>query len=156
MLGCLLLSSCSSFYQLVNISPSDKLKEITFTSEAPDERYRFFYADTTGNVYLRELRSVYQLDKLVADEKGDIGKITGILEWTSRQWSHNGSNVPSKSDALTILKEAREGKQFRCVEYGIVATAALSSVGMKARTIGLKTRDVEKVRRGAGHVLTEV
>lgn len=66
------------------------------------------------------------------------------------------SNTPTKQDALTILKEAREGKQFRCVEYGIVATSALNSIGIPARTLGLKTRDVEKVMRGAGHVVSEV
>jgi hypothetical protein len=96
------------------------------------------------------------LENLVAEDNTDFEKIKSVLDWTSKQWAHNGSNTPTKQDALTILKEAHEGKQFRCVEYGIVATTALNSIGIPARTIGLKTRDVEKVRRGAGHVVTEV
>ena len=37
-----------------------------------------------------------------------------------------------------------------------MATAALNSIGIPARTLGLKTRDVEKVMRGAGHVVSEI
>jgi len=109
-----------------------------------------------ANEYLRELRNTYKLDVLANSHERELDKILSILDWTSNQWEHNGSNNPSRQDALTILKEAHEGKQFRCVEYGIVATSALNSIGIPARTIGLKTRDVEKVMRGGGHVVTEV
>ena len=152
----ILLSSCSSFFQLLNISPSDRLKDVSYTSEAPNSTYNFFYADTTANEYLRELRNRYIAELLLNEQQKELDKILAVLDWTSRQWEHNGSNNPSKSDALTILKEAGEGKQFRCVEYGIVVTSALNSIGIPARTLGLKSRDVEKVRRGAGHVVTEV
>jgi hypothetical protein len=151
-----LLCSCSSFYQLINVSPSSNLKEISFSQETPNPLYQFYYADTLANDYLSELRKQYEIDVLVKEEKSELDKIKAVLDWTSKQWEHNGSNNPTKQDALTILKEAREGKQFRCVEYGIVATAALNSIGIPARTLGLKTRDVEKVMRGAGHVVTEV
>lgn len=152
----ILLSSCSSFFQLLNISPSSKLKEISFSNEAPNLLYEFYYADTLGNEYLRKLRNSYKLEQFVSGQKNELNKILNVLEWTSEQWEHNGSNSPSKQDALTILKEANEGKNFRCVEYGIVATAALNSLNITARTLGLKTRDVEKVRYGAGHVVSEV
>lgn len=155
LFSCALLSSCSSFYQFVNISPSDRLKEISFSKDVPNTLYEFYYSDTLGNEYLRELKNKYNLQLIADGEISDIGKIKNILDWTNRQWEHNGSNNPTRQDALTILKEAHEGKQFRCVEYGIVATAALNSIGIPARTLGLKTRDVEKVMRGAGHVVTE-
>jgi len=153
---CVFFSSCSSFYQLVNISPSSRLTKILYSNDAPDSLYEFYYADTTANDFLDELRSKYKLELLLTKESNDLDKIKNILDWTSKQWEHNGGNVPTKSDALTILKEAHEGKQFRCVEYGIVAKAALNSIGFHARTLGLKTRDVEKVMRGAGHVVAEV
>ena len=54
------------------------------------------------------------------------------------------------------MKEARGGKKFRCVEYGIVASTALQSLNFKARVLGLKTADVETKKYGAGHVLAEV
>lgn len=152
----LIMCSCSSFFQLVNISPSARLKELSYTQETPDTLYTFFYADTTANGYLRELRKRYNPELTVKLQERELDKILDVLDWTSKQWEHNGNNNPTKPDALTILKEAGEGKQFRCVEYGIVATSVLNSIGIPARTLGLKTRDVEKVRRGAGHVVTEV
>ncbi|MHC1779895.1 MAG: transglutaminase-like domain-containing protein [Bacteroidales bacterium] len=154
--GALLLSSCSTFFQIANISPSANLKELTFSNDAPNPLYEFSYSDTLENSYLREMRKTYNLEGLVSGQMNELDKILNILDWASRQWEHNGSNTPTKQDALTILKEAREGKQFRCVEYGIVATSALNSIGIPARTLGLKTRDVEKVMRGAGHVVSEV
>lgn len=151
----ILLIGCSSFFQLINVSPSAGVKNISYSQEPQNPLFVFQYSDTTANEFLKELRSSYRIDKLVAEDNTEFEKIKSILDWTNSRWSHNGSNSPSKSDALTILKEAKEGKQFRCVEYGIVAAAAMNSIGIPARTLGLKSRDVEKVRRGAGHVVTE-
>lgn len=156
ILSCVLLSSCSSFYQLINVSPSARLNNISFAKDNANPLYDFYYSDTLGNAYLRELRQDNKLDSLIDGKIDDMDRIKIVLEWTSKQWKHNGMNIPSKSDALTILKEAREGNNFRCVEYGIVASAALNSIGFKSRVIGLKTRDVEVVMRGAGHVVSEV
>ncbi len=151
-----LFCSCSSIFEFVNISPSSSLRKISYSEDPPDKQFDFFYSDTLGNEYLRELRNTYNLEHLVTGEMNDLDRVRNILDWTSKQWEHNGSNTPTKQDALTILQEAHEGKQFRCVEYGIVATSALNSIGFHSRTLGLKTRDVEKVRRGAGHVVSEV
>lgn len=152
----ILLTGCSSFFQFINVSPSAGVKNISYSQEPQNPLFVFQYSDTTANEFLRELKNNYLIEKLVAEDNTEFEKIKSVLGWTNKQWSHNGSNSPSRSDALTILKEAKEGKQFRCVEYGIVAAAAMNSIGIPARTLGLKSRDVEKVRRGAGHVVTEV
>jgi len=78
-----------------------------------------------------------------------------LLNWTNKRWEHSGNNTPKESDAISILKEAETGKKFRCVEYAIVLSSALKSIGIPARTLGLKTKDVDKTRYGAGHVVTE-
>lgn len=156
IISSILFCSCNSFFQLINVSPSSKVKDISFSHESPNPLYEFYYPDTLENDYLSKLRKQYGIDDLVKGQKGDLEKIKSVLNWTNKQWEHNGSNKPSKQDALTILKEAHEGKQFRCVEYGIVATTALNSIGIPARTLGLKTQDVEKVMSGAGHVVSEV
>ncbi len=116
----------------------------------------FKFPDTLNNSYLRQLKNDYNLLKLTENGTNDIDKVLSVLNWTHNQWKHNGSNEPSKNDALTILKEARDGKKFRCVEYGIVSSSALQSLNFKARVIGLKTSDVETKKYGAGHVLAEV
>lgn len=152
----LIVSGCTPFYRLINFSPSAKLKEISFSTTEANSTYQFYYSDTLNNNYLRELRQSYKLDSMTDNVENEFEKVKIILDWAHQQWEHNGSNNPSKPDALTILKEAQSGKKFRCVEYGIVTSSALNSIGITARVLGLKTRDVEKVRYGAGHVVSEV
>lgn len=150
----LLISSCASFFSAKN-NPSQKLKEISFSEDAPNQDYHFYYSDTLNQSYLRKLRQDYNIGKLASTKNKEIEKIKVILNWCNSQWKHNGSNTPSNSDALTILKEVENGSQFRCVEYGILTAASLNSIGIKSRVLNLKTRDVEKVKRNAGHVVTE-
>jgi transglutaminase-like putative cysteine protease len=119
-------------------------------------QYEFKFSDTLNNAFLAQLRTEYALFKLIDNKKQDIDNVLAILNWTHSQWTHDGSNEPSNNDALTILREARDGKNFRCVEYGIVSKTALEALNYKARVIALKTKDVEITKFGAGHVLAEV
>lgn len=130
--------------------------KVSYDSVNENKSIAFYFPDTLNNFYLRQLRNDYSLLTLLSSQKNDLEKILSVLNWTHKQWKHNGSNEPSKSDALTILKEARAGKKFRCVEYGIVSTSALLALNYKARVVGLKTRNVETKRFSAGHVLAEV
>ncbi|MFD2514627.1 transglutaminase family protein [Pontibacter locisalis] len=118
--------------------------------------YTLLYEENQDNTYLQTLRSQYNLDAVVAGAANDTEKALSMVNWVHKQWKHNGMNEPSQPDALTILAEAKEGQQFRCVEYGIVTTAALNAIGLPARTMGLKMKEVETIEFGAGHVLLEV
>ncbi len=149
------LLGCQPFSRLINVTPSTRLKDITFSETDLNPNYQFYYPDTLNNAYLRELRQVYKLDSLTATTGDEFEKIKTLLDWTSKQWSHSGSNTPSKSDPLTILAEAKKGSNFRCVEYGIVSAAALNSIGIPSRVLAIKTADVEKVKIGAGHIVAE-
>jgi hypothetical protein len=150
------MNSCTPVFRVINYSPSAKLQESKFNNEEVTSEYNFYYSDTVRNTYLRDLRNNYSLDSIVENYNTELDKIKAILDWTSKQWKHNGNNTPLKSDAQSILKEAAEGKNFRCVEYGIVASTALNSIGIPSRILSLKTRDLEKVKYGAGHVVAEV
>ena len=129
---------------------------LNFDTVSKNKELKFWYEHNNNNAYLDSLRTIYHIDSLIVDAKNDTQKALKILNWVHNQWHHNGNNEPKKSDAISILKEVKEGKNFRCVEYGIVATACLNSVGLKARTLGLSTKDVETRQYGAGHVLLEV
>jgi hypothetical protein len=129
---------------------------LQFDTKSKNNNLKIWYEQNNNNEYLNLLRSKYPIDSLIKGTKTDTEKTLKILNWVHNQWQHNGNNEPLKSDAISILEEAKEGKNFRCVEYGIVATACLNSVGLKARTLGLKTKDVETRQSGAGHVLSEV
>lgn len=128
---------------------------VQYDTLSRDPAVKFRYADTLGNTFLRQLRTENNLPNLLNGLTTDREKALALLDWTHRQWKHNGDNEPSQGDALTILREAREGRQFRCVEYATVLAAACQSVGYRARTVALKTKDVETAKSGAGHVLVE-
>jgi hypothetical protein len=146
-----------TFLYLIVLTTSFAQKSsIRYDTDAINNELVFKYPDTLNNTFLRQLRNEYDLLKLTENKLEDIDKVLLILNWTHNQWKHNGSNEPSKNDALTILKEAKDGKKFRCVEYGIVSSSALQALNYKSRVLGLKTADVETKRYSAGHVLAEV
>lgn len=129
---------------------------LQFDATSKNNNLKFWYEQNNNNEYLNLLRSKYPIDSLIKDTKTDTEKTLKILHWVHNQWQHNGNNEPRKRDAISILEEVKEGKNFRCVEYGIVASACLNAIGLKTRTLGLKTKDVETRQYGAGHVVSEV
>ena len=133
-----------------------KMTRLQFDKNSKSADINFWYEQNKNNDYLKLLRSKYPIDSLIKDARTDIDKVVKILNWVHSQWQHDGNNEPQKYDALSILEEAKEGKSFRCVEYGIVAAACLNAVGLKSRMLALKTKDVETTQYGAGHVGTEV
>jgi hypothetical protein len=70
-------------------------------------------------------------------------------------FKHDGENISYSNNPLDIINEAKKGASFRCVEYGIVASALLWAFGVPARVVGLKTKDLESRDREAGHVVVE-
>lgn len=133
---------------------SPKALPLDYTKKNPT--YKFWYESGAENAYLVELRTKYPLDSVVRGAKTDLERTQKIMGWVHSLWKHNGMNEPKKKDAISILEEVKEGKQFRCVEYGIVTTACLNALGLKARVLGLQTSDVETRKSGAGHVVLEV
>jgi hypothetical protein len=153
-----LLAGCNK-YQLIHVflkGPDPRPVPIAFDTSQQEMQYTFLYPDTSQNDYLRQLKDRYQLQKLVQNSRTEEAAVLEVVQWTHRQWTHNGSNEPSRPDALTILAEAKEGRNFRCVEYATVLTDALLSLGYPARVVALKSRDAETCKTAAGHVLTEV
>lgn len=143
-----------AFTAVKGIKPSQSPLE--FDNGSRNAELTFWYEENKNNEYLNRLRAKYPLDSLIQNAANDTEKALKILNWVHKQWKHNGNNTPKKNDAISILEEVKTGKNFRCVEYGIVTTACLNAVGLKARTLSLKTKDVETTRSGAGHVLLEV
>jgi len=112
--------------------------------------------DDPNGPSMSRLRERYNLEGQVCKAADDYERLRLILTWVQKQWKHNGNNTPSQPDPLTILKEAGEGKRFRCVEYAIVVAGCARALGMPARVLGLKRPDVETAQSGAGHVVAEV
>jgi hypothetical protein len=147
-----LLAGCAALH----ITPSKKIVPLEFDAAPNLSGLEFIYQTVDNSPELKTLTTQYRLDSVWNLAEGEFDRMLQVLDWTHSRWQHDGFNQPSESKTLVILAEADAGKSFRCVEYGIVLRSALASQGMKARTLGLKTRDVEVTRLGAGHVLTEV
>ncbi len=105
---------------------------------------------------LTALRTQYDLEKVVAGAADDYEQLQRLVKWAHDRWEHTGDNTPSKSDPLTILAEAAQGRRFRCVEYATVVAGCAQALGMPARALALKRADVETAQAGAGHLVAEV
>ena len=118
-----------------------------------DNSYPFRWSDPE-DPYLGELRAAYALGE-VAGEGSDHERARSLTRWVSSRWGHDGSNLPERSDPLSILREAERGRSFRCVEYATVLAGVLCAVGIPARLVTLMTADVETREGGAAHAVTE-
>lgn len=114
-----------------------------------------YYYENSESEFSTSIKTKFKLEKLVADCKDSIEKVVAITKWGHNLWEHDGGNEPKKYDPIFIIEEAQKGKQFRCVEYSIVTSACLNSLGIKSRIVSLKTKDVETRKFGAGHVVVE-
>lgn len=148
------LDTAKAFTIITGVKPN--YEEIEYCNVSKNDEYKFLYEGNKDNEYLTKLRTQYQLDQIVEGAGNDTERVLRMLNWVHNQWKHDGNNEPQKRDAISILEEAKEGKNFRCVEYGIVASACLNAIGLKARVLSLMTEDVETRKSGAGHVVTEV
>jgi len=86
----------------------------------------------------------------------EIEKIKKIANYVHTLFAHDGNRQAENPDPLWIIEQARQGNKFRCVEYASVTTALMGAYGIRARSIGLRTVDVETRESGAGHVVNEV
>ena len=138
-----------------NNSPSKQIHKITFNQDESKLNCELIFPNHKTNTSLIKLNEKYRLNLMITDSKNDIDKAFILMDWTHNQWKHNGNNNSKESNALNILERANNGERFRCVEYGIVLSATLNSISIPTRTLGLKTKDVETTKYGAGHVVSE-
>jgi len=124
------------------------------TDPAPNTATPRFWLNYTRE-YLAELRAELGLDALVRDSATDYERVRAVTAWVSGLWRHSGSNAAAESDPLSIVRAAAGGERFRCVEYAVVIAGCLEALGIQARVLGLKTRDVDTRASGAGHVVAE-
>lgn len=113
----------------------------------------FRYPDP-AHPLLAALRARYPLTAIIAGASNPFEAAQRLNGWVHSRWTHQNQQ-PEKGDALSILAEAETGKGFPCYAYARVLNACLNAVGIPARTVGLKTQDVETRAEGAGHVVVE-
>lgn len=146
---------------VISFAQDQKLKKITIVEKNnPILNYnyeRLKLPDSINTAEFDELKK-YVLSKTTIKSTSEPELYYELMEWVSNQWEHNGWNAaPDSLNALGILKSAHnDGQKYRCVEYGIVLNDILNSFGYTARTVGLKSPEVDYGGAGMGHVGTEV
>jgi hypothetical protein len=126
----------------------------TYNKDTPEVTVNFKYpAINSNSPVLSELRNVANIK--FSPDTGELERAKVIIGFAHGLFAHNGNNEPSSIDPIAIIKKARAGKPFRCVEYCLLANALLWAYGISSRIIGLKTSDVETRKYGAGHVVIE-
>jgi hypothetical protein len=123
-----------------------------YNTDTPEVNFEFKYPVEDDPIF-SELRNI--ADIKLSPTTTELEQCKTVIGYAHNLFAHNGDNEPSSFDPLTIIKEAKAGKSFRCVEYSLLATALLWAYGVPSRMIGLKTSDVETREYGAGHVVIE-
>lgn len=123
-----------------------------YNTSSSETVFKFTYPNPNDKLFteLRQLTALQIDPHLLELEKTKL--ITG---YAHQLFTHNGDNQLPVLEPLAIIREAKSGKSFRCVEYSLLATALLWAYGIPARMVGLKTKDVETREYGAGHVVLE-
>ena len=110
--------------------------------------------DTPGAEAFQQLKREFSIDSVVAGAKDDYERLLRLTHWVSTRWEHSPNQMASKSDPLTILREAEKGGRFICREYAVVLAGVANAYGMPARVLNLLPRDVET--RSEAHSVAEV
>ncbi len=103
---------------------------------------------------LQDMRREFEIDAVVAGAKDDYERLCRLTRWVSTRWKHSSDQMASKSDPVTILREAQKGGRFICRDYAIVLAGVAKAYGMPARLLNLLPRDVET--RSEAHSVAEV
>jgi len=134
----------------------DKVVEKLEFTDNRNSNYQIEYKKYSDEPDLIKLRTDFKLDTIVKNATSDFDKVLLVQSWVNSRWKHDRENTPEKNDAYFILKQAEKGERFRCVEYSLVASECLKSLGFKVRNIGLMTKDIDEVNSGGGHAVNEV
>ena len=142
------------FATIIACQNKQKIEILEFQNEATN-KYEFVFTDSINQAYYKNLANHVNLDSIIRETRTPTEVAVKLTDYTHDLWNHNGDNTPSKYEGITIINEAKTGEKFRCVEYSIVLTELLNAANIPARIIGLKTKDVETRKSGAGHVAVE-
>lgn len=72
---------------------------------------------------------------IAIEKTSDLITYLEILNWCHSRWVHNDYNQPTTMDALTILKESSQGKNFPCIAYATLFTQVATAHGLPVRMV---------------------
>jgi hypothetical protein len=118
---------------------------------------RRFKFDSSENPKLKELRTCYQLDAVVAPGKDEFDRQVLLMDWTHHQFKKFGQPSTNAKGALEILKAIDEDHSFFCSQYAQLLVSGAASLGWVDRPLALRRHQgVAKVGGSTEHSVTEI
>ena len=126
---------------------------LTFDEGPPDGfEYAFPQSDEQE---LQTLCTEFDLASIVPDDASSLERLTDLCQWVHARWEHDGGAPSPRPDALSILRDARAGGRFRCIEFATVLASVGTAMGHPTRSVHLMKATVATEESGAGHAVTE-
>ena len=133
------------------------VKSLDALPHVESEYTRRFKFDSFENPKLKELRTRYKLDEVVAPGKDEFDRQVLLMDWTHNQFKKFGQPTTSTRGALEILKAIDEGHTFFCSQYAQLLVSAAASLGWVDRPLALRRHQgVAKVGGSTEHSVTEI
>ena len=138
-------------------SPTYKKIQIV-TSNNKQINDHFYYLPLPSSLNKPEFQNLKQF---VHQEYGENAlteplNFLRIMDWVSSRWVHDGSISSSTMNSLEILKAAKSGRNFSCIEYAKVMSDILTAHGYISRVVGITTSNIAYGSIGEGHAVSEV
>jgi hypothetical protein len=130
-----------------------KLETLPYVEDAYTKRFHF---DAFENPKLKELRSRYKLDDVIAPGKDEFEKQVLVMDWTHRQFKKFGKPSADAKGALEILQCIEGGHTFFCAHYAKVLVSSAASLGWVDRELALRRHQGSAKDGSSEHSTTEI
>jgi len=133
------------------------VKKLHTLSYVEDDYTRRFKFDSFENPKLRELRTRYKLDDVVAPGREEFEKQVLLMDWVHQQFKKFGQPSTNARGALEILQALDDGHTFFCSQYAQLLVSSAASLGWIDRPLALRMhRGAAKVGGSTEHSVTEI
>jgi hypothetical protein len=113
----------------------EKLEVVPYLANEFSSRYVY---DTYENPKLKELRTQYGLEAVVAPGKDEFAKQVLLLDWAHGQIDFGDPHeMTTMRNAQEILRLTRKEHKFYCTHYAAVFMSAANSLGYVVRSLGI-------------------
>jgi hypothetical protein len=119
-----------------------------------EENISFLYTDF-DSVYLKDLKIESGIEKINWQHQSTLEKILKLQHYVYKLLKHGNIDYSTNGDPLSIIKNSKKGECVRCVEFCIVLTALLQSIGIYARKVDLIIKDADIIKSNASHSIVE-
>ena len=107
------------------------------------------------NPELKQLKSEYQLDKVVETGKDEFEKQILLKRWIFEKLPLGYNNTKRYDTALGVLKDAEKGEEFNCTWYVLTFLQCAISLGWYVRKLGIDI-DHEFGEEESSHTVVDI